>query len=512
MSSPTSPRRVHPRAARAHRFLLFALALCCALGLAIGATPAPVSAATSRVATNTNVDGAGSFRRAILNADDGDTITFDASAFNPANGPYTITTGTLGDLAIRKSLTIDGPGAAILTISGGDRSRVFDIADYRAQVTIRDLTIANGEALRGAGILNSATLTLSNVVIRDNHATGDGGGIFNNGSLFGFGVLKILSSTIMDNRADGSGGGLENAYTAKTKLILSTVSGNRASRGGGIDLDTFFMNLPNIIESYGTTIANNTATVAGGGGGVRLSGAVGGALGTTTEFVAHNTILADNPGGNVSIGLIYSHLFSRGHNLSSDATTAADFTDLGDRNGVDPLLGPLANNGGPTPTHALLPGSPAIDAGTCVAPQIFAPPPTNRDQRGTLRPQRNTCDIGSFEFVFRASALATTHAQAQVGGTATLTATLTQPGLLNQPLRNKTIRFTIAGNPVCGQPQQPACPRTDTNGVATLTAASVAELSAGLHLGAVVATFDGDTLFLPSSASANLTLIQIIRP
>jgi len=151
---------------------------------------------------------------------------------------------------------------------------------------------------------------------------------------------------------------------------------------------------------------------------VRLSGAVGGALGTTTVFVAHNTILADNPGGNVSIGLIYSYLFSRGHNLSSDTTTA-DFTESGDRNGVDPLLSPLANNGGPIPTHALQPGSPTIDASTCVAPQIFAPPPTNRDQRGTLRPQRNICDIGAFEFVFRASALATAHAQAQVGGTAT---------------------------------------------------------------------------------------------
>ncbi|MCS7222228.1 MAG: choice-of-anchor Q domain-containing protein [Anaerolineae bacterium] len=81
---------------------------------------------------------------------------------------------------------------------------------------------------------------------------------------------------------------------------------------------------------------------------------------------------------------------SQGHNLSDDATCAAWLTASGDLNHTDPRLGPLQDNGGPTPTHALLPGSPAINAGTNVGC-----PPT--DQRGVPRPQGPRCDIGAFE-------------------------------------------------------------------------------------------------------------------
>jgi hypothetical protein len=102
-----------------------------------------------------------------------------------------------------------------------------------------------------------------------------------------------------------------------------------------------------------------------------------------------NTILSNAPSANCFQGL--GTLVSSGNNLSSDATCAASLTGPGDLNNTNPLLGPLANNGGPTQTHALLAGSPAIDAaGGC--------PPPATDQRGVVRPQGSACDIGSFEF------------------------------------------------------------------------------------------------------------------
>ncbi len=103
---------------------------------------------------------------------------------------------------------------------------------------------------------------------------------------------------------------------------------------------------------------------------------------------ARNTIVAANQGKNCDL---IAPLTSLGNNLSSDTTCAAALTAAGDRNNVAPVLGPLRNNGGPTLTHALLWGSPAIDGGSnagCPA----------TDQRGVARPQRGTCDIGALEF------------------------------------------------------------------------------------------------------------------
>lgn len=108
--------------------------------------------------------------------------------------------------------------------------------------------------------------------------------------------------------------------------------------------------------------------------------------------------------------------------MSSDATCAASLTGPGDLNNTNPLLGPLANNGGPTPTHALLAGSPAIDAaGGC--------PPPATDQRGVARPQGSACDIGSFE-------------SQGVGPTATPTATPTGAPQTSTPTPTTTLTQT----------------------------------------------------------------------
>jgi hypothetical protein len=155
-------------------------------------------------------------------------------------------------------------------------------------------------------------------------------------------------------------------------LTNVTISGNTAIGGGGI-LNQGPLTLTNV------TITSNTATGSPTNGGGFFTG-------SPTDLVElKNTIVANNTGGNCS-GL---SPVSLGHNLDSDGT--CDLSSLGDLPNTDPLLGPLQDNGGFTQTHALLAGSPAIDAGSPDCP----PPAT--DQRGIVRPQGDTCDMGAFE-------------------------------------------------------------------------------------------------------------------
>src|SRR5439155_24880650 len=186
------------------------------------------------------------------------------------------------------------------------------------------------------------TMTITDSIISYNSSQYYGGGISNYN-----GTLTVTSSTLSGNHAP-VGGGLSNAATTVT-VINSTVSGNTANSGGGIWNNVFL------------TILSST-----------LSGNIGGGLGGSSSFgpvSLKNTILKNDPSGSNCMVTIAS----QGHNLSSDASCA--FAGPGDMSSVDPLLGPLDNNGGPTPIHVLLPGSPAIDAGSSDCP----PPAT--DQR-----------------------------------------------------------------------------------------------------------------------------------
>lgn len=201
----------------------------------------------------------------------------------------------------------------------------------------------------GGGILNFSVLTLTQTTINGNEATGgDGGGIYNEGT------VNLENVTISDNSADlGMGGG----FFRKS--------------GGGL--------LTNV------TIVDNSA---GLGGGIRA---------VVSGLSVRNVLLANNSGGNCRVDT--GTLTSLGNNLSSDNTCNLGLNQPSDQNNTgDPLLGPLQNNGGHTETHALLPGSPAIDhGGNTGCPNI--------DQRGFLRPADGdengsvVCDIGAFEVV-----------------------------------------------------------------------------------------------------------------
>lgn len=235
----------------------------------------------------------------------------------------------------------------------------------RGVLTLRDSTIINNEAVpMGGGIDNDGEMEIETSTIDGNSAANGGGGIKN------FGVLEVSKSTISNN----TGGGIRHGGSLLT-LTNTTVSGNVSDgnpAGMSMNGDTI------IIHS---TIANNNNASAGGQGGLNVfSGAV---LQIKNSIVANNSP-RDCHGGETAIG----------ENLDSDGTcTGFTLTD-------DPLLGPLANNGGPTETHALLPGSPAIDAATDCDDLSSPPILVTSDQRGEGRPEGAQCDLGAYEVVY----------------------------------------------------------------------------------------------------------------
>jgi len=312
-------------------------------------------AATYTVA-NTNDSGPGSLRQAILdaNASSGvaDTIDFDLSL----SGPQTITLASqLPTITDGAGLTIDG-GSADITLSGNNAVRVFVVGNS-AKLTLNNLTVANGRADNaGGGILNLGTLEVNNSTISGNRAGTFSAGIHN------VGTLEVNNSTISGNRAGTFSGGIHNVGTLTVNS--STISGNSAGTdNGGIGNAS-----AGTLEVNNSTISGNSANNNAGG------------IGNGSTATLNNTIVANNEGGNCA-GLPVT---DDGGNLEWPGN------DCGFALSADPLLGPLADNGGPTQTHALQPDSPAIDAA------VECPPPAT-DQRGVSRPQGDACDIGSFE-------------------------------------------------------------------------------------------------------------------
>jgi hypothetical protein len=314
--------------------------------------------ATTILVSNTNDSGPGSLRQALTSANDGDTV--DATGIS---GAITLTTG---ELLVDKSVTIEGAGADLLAIDGNATSHVFQIGSGET-VAIFGLTIRNGQGNFGGGILNGAgaTLTITNSTLSGN--TGAfGGGIFNSGT------LTIVNSTVSSNTAS-EGAGTYNDGAGALTITNSTFSGNAAG-GGGASLNLGTLQIAN------STLSGNTADFAGG-------------IFNLGRLQIGNTILN---AGDTSVN-IYSNgdggVISLGYNLSNDNGNGF-LTGPGDQIDTDPLLGPLQDNGGVTLTHALLPGSPAVDAGD----PAFTPPPFF-DQRGPgfNRAVNGRIDIGSFE-------------------------------------------------------------------------------------------------------------------
>ncbi len=335
------------------------------------------SAATEILVTTTGdaigPDGLCSLREAVIAANK-DLPSGTAAGECPAGsgadtiwlpeGTYTLTrsdlgkedAGLTGDLDISGPVNIMGTGRVVINTVSGFKDRVFHVLS--GSVTFQGITISGGNALSdGGGISNKATLFLSEITLTGNTSGNRGGAIFNNGS------LTLTNATLSGNASQDSGGGL---FHYKGTSILN-----------------------NVTISANTSDANVSGS--GNGGGVARHT---GTLYIRNSIIAGNTDL--NPGE--SRADCSGVLTSLGYNLIQDITgcTLAG-TASGDLMGIAPLLGPLADNGGATNTHALAEDSPAIDAGNPATPGSEGDSCAAADQRGVPRPQGPACDIGAFE-------------------------------------------------------------------------------------------------------------------
>jgi len=296
-----------------------------------------------------------------------------------AGGTLTINDSTLAQNATY--LAADGDGGAIYTavnvtlnnaqvISNTANDDGGGIYSSVGTVTINDSTLngnatGSGADADGGALYINGNTTLTRVTLRGNTATRYGGGIYRNG-----GNVTLDRSTLAGNIAGNNGGAL---YIAGGTLTTanSTFSGNRSGNDGGALWVNTNANL------YNTTFFANTAT--GLGGGVRRA--------TAGTVVFRNSLVAGNSPFNCS-GTIGT---TGGSNLADDATCGSNFTN----NPNAARLGPLADNGGATPTHLLLSGNPAVNTGN--ASVCAAAPVNGIDQRGVARPQGAQCDIGAVE-------------------------------------------------------------------------------------------------------------------
>lgn len=381
------------------------------LGLAsIGPGFATAAVLTVTDCGDTTPGGApGQLRRLITDAAPGDTIEVPACLIT-LSGAAGEDANAGGDLDIGKALTIQGAGSRRTVIDGGAIDRVFDVF-APATVTLSDVMVRNGRGDGfGGGLRNTGTLTLNRVIVRANRVAAscnrpsEGGGIVNDGT------LTVVESAIEQNVAggclDGLAGGVLNS--GMLTLTRSTVSGNGASglqSGTGGIANTGTLNLvdstvssngggkfgPGGISNGGTMSAIGSAIV-NNGSGLGFANGVG-SSGTATLT---NTIIADNFNATPnSPGVQCAGVTSLGGNLATDDSCAP--VGPGDAVVANAVLGPLSDQGGPTQTHPLLPGSPAIDTalpGACGF----------TDQRGMPRPQDGDgdttaiCDKGPFEF------------------------------------------------------------------------------------------------------------------
>jgi hypothetical protein len=427
--------------------------------------------------TNTQDSGAGSLRDTIAAASSGDTIQFDAALNGQA------ITLTSAQILIDKNLTINGPGADKLTVqrSAVNGTPAFRIFQISGNITLAGVTIANGKAPAdgispesGGGIYSAGRdLTIANCAISGNSSQNWGGGIFCQGASGSPSTVSIINSTFSGNSGTYGGAifvdGPQTTTWSGSALTItnSTISGNAATSSGG-----------GIYNAGGSTVSNST--ISDNSATVDVSGGGGGIFNFGTLTIANSTLSGNSASLGGGIKNVYTHVPNRGDSNITSSTisdnsasegggiysfssatlrprnsiiarntsasgpdmkgdlTSQGFNLLGNNSGVtilspqasdqigtpaspiDPLLGPLQNNGGPTFTHALLLGSPAIDKGESSG--------ATADQRGFGRrkdvpalanaPAGDGADIGALESAFATLANISTRLRVQTADNA----------------------------------------------------------------------------------------------
>jgi CSLREA domain-containing protein len=439
------------------RFIVPIILACLCLGMVIylaressqaSAAPSGIEGAilVTTLEDELNTDGDCSLREAIEAANDNtavdacpagdavitDTITFSVSGMITLNDLLNVVGG--GPLLIdgANTITLSGNGIVQILVNsfGADLNlKGLSLVDgyssisgggifNNGKIIVNDCTLSGNNAIEGGGINNWYDMKINNSTLSGNSATTNGGGIFN------LGIITITNSTFSGNTSDSWGGAIYNPghMSIENSIFLennsplaggiyngnmlsitgSTLSGNYSTWCGGGVLNESLLIISNTTlsgnnsESGGAICNSDTMTVTNATlSGNSADSTYGGGIYTFDgNVMLVNTIVTNSPSGGDC--LIHSGIFTDGgHNISSDDTCGLDPAN-GSMPNTDPVLGPLQDNGGPTWTHALLTGSPAIDAGDnaqCL--------PT--DQRGVTRPQDGNgdgvsiCDIGSFE-------------------------------------------------------------------------------------------------------------------
>ncbi len=399
--------------------------------------PAPLAADATLTVTNTSDNGTGSLRAAIAAAVAGDTIVFDSSLAGM------VIVLTSAQLDITKNLTIDGTAlASRVSISGNKARRVFSVSN-NTNLALKGVAVINGLASDGAGlnVASGSTLNLSACLISGNVASNFGGGVYNYGTLrvsgctvsgnqaaWGGGIenratLAITDTTFITNTATSGGAGAETyggtATVARSAFIDNSAhNGSTVGSGGGFQSDPGTGNvlLTNVtfsgnrargstddgggaIMSYGGTLYLTNVTMLNNSSATR-GGGISTASGYITTIYFKNSILNGNTAGGAASDL-YGAFNSQDYNLIG-SLNGATLTGATSHNitGQNPGLNALANNGGSTPTFALLPGSLVTD---------FIPSGTNgcgstlvEDGRRLPRPvdypnNGMGCDLGAYE-------------------------------------------------------------------------------------------------------------------
>jgi hypothetical protein len=363
--------------------------------------------------TNGEDDGAGSLRSAIRDAAPQSTIDFAFSG---------IVQLTSGELTINRDLTITGPGATKLDIRGG-HSRILNIAPA-TRLNLSGVTVSNGhpDDAPGAAILNKGTLYLDGVRVRDSSpnpitfllpAAVNGGGCLNASGA----TMFVNNCSFSGNRCTQAGGAVSNA--GNLTISNSTISGNVAGYGGGVSSSGTLTMVNCTVEGNSAITTGPHGLQGGYSGGLSVGGLAqltsvticrnhaawsGGGISTSSAAVRNCIIAANIADVHREAADIGGVVQSGGYNLVGIASAANGLTtqdSIGDQNSpLDAKLGPLQDNGGPTKTVALLPGSPALDHGSnesLATTDQRGMPRTFEQSAVTNSPGGNGTDVGAFE-------------------------------------------------------------------------------------------------------------------